>query len=497
MKNSPLYAAIDLGSNSFHMLVVREVAGSIRVVAKVKRKVRLAEGLSSSNEISGAAMERGWNCLRLFAEQLKDIPSENVRIVATATLRLANNSAQFIARASQILSQPIQIISGEDEARLIYQGVCHTSAHGDRNLVIDIGGASTELIIGEQQQILQLNSLNLGCVTWLNRYFSDGMLTEQAFDDACNGAQQVISEIASSYRRCGWQECCGASGTVQAIQEALQAQGETEQISLDKLLKLKQQVLACGSLDALQIQGLAAERLKVFPSGLAILIALFEVLGIESMHLAGGALREGLIHSMLGGEQPKPVHERTIDSLFERYQLDREQGERVARTALKGLSSLKEDWGFDEDVIRLLASACKLHEIGLCIEYKKAPQHAAYLIENLSLPGFTTPQRQLISGLLFNQRDSISLDRLQLQRSVPQNIALRMLRLLRLSIILCMRRANGSIPDFELMAEGEVLTLTLPAGWMEEHYLRASELLDEIRHQQQAGWELRVVERSE
>ncbi len=298
MNSTSLYAAIDLGSNSFHMLVVREAAGSIQTLTRIKRKVRLAAGLNNDNHLSAEAMERGWQCLRLFAERLQDIPQPQIRVVATATLRLAVNAGEFIAKAQTILGCPVQVISGEEEARLIYQGVAHTTGGADQRLVVDIGGASTELVTGTGAQTTSLFSLSMGCVTWLERYFSDRNLAQENFDDAEKAARDVLRPVADELRFHGWKVCVGASGTVQALQEIMMAQGMDERITLAKLQQLKQRAIQCGRLEELEIEGLTLERALVFPSGLAILIAIFTELNIQSMTLAGGALREGLVYGM-------------------------------------------------------------------------------------------------------------------------------------------------------------------------------------------------------
>ncbi|WP_107852771.1 guanosine-5'-triphosphate,3'-diphosphate diphosphatase [Oceanimonas marisflavi] len=492
MKNPSLYAAIDLGSNSFHMLVVQKVEGACRTLAKVKRKVRLAAGLQDDGSLDLAAMERGWDCLRLFAEQLQDVPADQVRIVGTATLRLATNITTFLERAEAILGHPVRVISGEEEAATIYQGVAWTSSGTGRRLVIDIGGASTELVIGEGTSAGLLNSLHMGCVTWLKRYFPEGSLCEANFDRAIAAAQHELSAVAASYLKLGWQHCIGASGTVQAIQEIMIAQGENEQITLDKLLQLKTRAVACGHVDQLQLPGLTPERTPVFASGLAILIALFDTLGIEHMVLAGGALREGLVYGMLGSRQECDAQDRTIDSLIARYQLDREQGERVRNTALQALKQLLPE--ADGDTTCMLARAAMLYELGLCIEYKRAPEHAAYIIRHIDLPGFTVPQKGLLAALLLNQRDDFQLEELQAQCALDASRAVLLARLLRLAIILCLRRTRGTVPEFQLTQQGERLTLTLPAGWSTGHHLRASELLAEARRQSALGWALEVVE---
>ena len=274
----PLYAAIDLGSNSFHMLVVREIGGGVQTLAKIKRKVRLASGLDADLLLSKESMIRGWQCLSLFSEQLRDIPIEQVRIVATATLRCATNAEQFLEKAEQILNNKIRIISGEDEARLIYRGVAQTSSGNGKRLVIDIGGASTELIVGEDNEAYLLNSLDMGCVTWMKRYFPNGELSLDNFEQAKQAASNVIIPVLSDYRRLGWQSCVGASGTIQALVELFSAQGLDERITAEKLNTVIQQMVDAGHLDQLDLEGLADDRKPVFASGVAILSAIFEQL---------------------------------------------------------------------------------------------------------------------------------------------------------------------------------------------------------------------------
>ncbi len=491
---SPLYAAIDLGSNSFHMLVVREVEGAIRTVAKVKRKVRLASGLDDNNLLNQDAMERGWYCLSLFAEQLQDIPKENIRVVGTATLRLATNVDTFLKKAQHILNHEIEVISGQLEAETIYQGVSYTSSGEGNRLVIDIGGASTELVVGEENQAKLLNSLNMGCVTWLKQHFPNGELTQSNFQAAINAAKAVLSPIAGSYLEQGWQTCVGASGTVQALQEIMLAQGQSEQVTLDKLNQLKQQTIDCSNMKNLVLEGLTAERLTVFPSGLAILIAIFETLKIKSMTLAGGALREGLIYAMIGRKRNSGVRETTVNSLISRYQIDSDQAEHVRDTALELYRQVEIEWQLDEHFARpILRWAAMLYEIGLCIEYKKAPQHAAYIIDNIDLPGFTPAQKQLLSALLLNQRGELQLQALLEQNALSAEDGLKLVRLLRIAIKLCMRRTQGTVPKFHLHLSGSKLILQLPKGWSQDHPLRAAELQAEVEEQNrhQVGFEIR------
>ncbi|MBK4715013.1 MULTISPECIES: guanosine-5'-triphosphate,3'-diphosphate diphosphatase [Tenebrionibacter/Tenebrionicola group] len=489
---SSLYAAIDLGSNSFHMLVVREVAGSIQTLARIKRKVRLAAGLDADNMLSREAMARGWQCLQLFSERLQDIPQTQIRVVATATLRLATNAAIFIERAQAILGCPVQVISGEEEARLIYQGVAHTTGGDDRRLVVDIGGASTELVTGTGAQTSSLFSLPMGCVTWLERYFTDRALAKENFAAAEQAAREVLRPLVGKLRYHGWKACVGASGTVQALQEIMMAQGMDEHITLLKLRQLRQRAIQCGRLEELEIEGLTLDRALVFPSGLAILIAIFTELNIESMTLAGGALREGLVYGMLHLTVEQDIRNRTLRNVQRRFMVDVAQAARVESLAQNLAQQVSPQWELDALSQQLLSSACLLHEIGLSIDFKQAPRHAAYLVRNLDLPGYTPAQKTLLATLLLNQTNPVDLSSLHQQNAVPPRIAEHLCRLLRLAIIFASRRRDDCVPALTLTASEEALHLTLPACWLKRHPLGAELLEQEALWQSYVHWPITV-----
>ncbi|KFK93675.1 MULTISPECIES: guanosine-5'-triphosphate,3'-diphosphate diphosphatase [unclassified Serratia (in: enterobacteria)] len=492
--SNTLYAAIDLGSNSFHMLVVREVAGSVQTLARIKRKVRLAAGLDPHNHLSHEAMQRGWQCLKLFSERLQDIPREQIRVVATATLRMASNAAEFLHTAEAILGCPIQVISGQEEARLIYHGVAHTTGGPAQRLVVDIGGGSTELVTGSGAQATQLYSLSMGCVTWLERFFSDRNLGQENFDAAEQAAREMVRPLAPQLCQQGWQICVGASGTVQALQEIMVAQGMDERITLPKLRQLKQRAIQCGKLEELEIEGLTLERALVFPSGLSILLAIFQELNIEYMLLAGGALREGLVYGMLDLPVEQDIRSRTLRNLQRRYLLDIEQAERVSQLATNFSLQVANAWQLDARCRELLHAACLLHEIGLSVDFKQASQHAAYLIRHLDLPGFTPAQKKLLATLLQNQSNTIDLPLLSQQNAVLPRMAQRLCRILRLAIIFASRRRDDTLPAVRLRANDEELHITLPRGWLEQHPLRAETLEQESHWQSDVHWPLYLEE---
>ncbi|MDH5979538.1 guanosine-5'-triphosphate,3'-diphosphate diphosphatase [Vibrio splendidus] len=487
----PLYAAIDLGSNSFHMLVVRHIDGSVQTMAKIKRKVRLAAGLNENNALSTEAMQRGWDCLSLFAERLQDIPKENIRIVGTATLRTAINVDIFLEKANQILGYDINVISGEEEAATIYKGVAHTSGGSGRRLVVDIGGASTEMIIGEGFSAKALTSLKMGCVTWLERHFKDRQLTATNFNNAIEAAKSTLAPILDRYTDIGWDVCVGASGTVQALQEIMLAQGMDEVITHAKLKRLQKQAMITERLEELEIEGLTLERALVFPSGLSILIAIFELLEIDSMTLAGGALREGLAYEMVDELRQEDIRARTIKSVQSRYQMDVSYGEQVAVVAQTLLEQAgAEEWVSEPQAGVLLQTAAKLHEIGLTIDFKKGGEHSAYLLQNLDLPGFTRAQKHYLGELTRRYREQLT--SLPEQHAISGTSSKRILRILRLAILLTHRRNPALEPEFKLATDGNNLTLTLSKQWLADNPLTAAELEIESNRQTDIGWPLNI-----
>ncbi|WP_404341515.1 guanosine-5'-triphosphate,3'-diphosphate diphosphatase [Pseudoalteromonas mariniglutinosa] len=487
-----VYAVIDLGSNSFHMLIAKSIAGGLQTIGRVKRKVRLAAGLDNDNLLSAEAMQRGWECLALFAERLQDIPKQNITIVATATLRLASNANTFKVKAEQILGHKVNVISGELEAKTIYKGVAHTSSCNGRQLVIDIGGASTEVIIGQRFEALHFKSLNMGCVTYLERYFKDQRLNHTNFNAAINAAKVVISEIVTEYKTAGWELASGASGTVQAIQEIMVAQNQDEQLSLDKLLHIKQQSIAYKTISALDLPGLSEERRLVFVSGLAILIALFESLAIQQMGLARGALREGVLYSMVPELHNHDIRKRTVDGLMERYHVDQKQACRVAELSEQLALRVMSQWTeINTNAIAILKTVAKLHEIGLLIEYKLYQKHTAYILANTDMPGFSQSEHKLIVAIAHAHRSDINKDGFN-GLGCYHTLAEHLTRLFRVAVILSMRRQDDVLPKLSLSAENNTLTLVFEGEWLKTHPLMASELELESKQQAKLGWKLIV-----
>lgn len=477
---SPLYAVIDLGSNSFHMLITRQLANSVQVVDKVKRKVRLASGLDENNILSHRAIENGLACLRLFAERLQDIPQENIRIVATATLRLAKNRHDFVHRAEEILTHKITLLSGLDEAKKIYLGVAHTSCGNDKRLVVDIGGASTEIIVGDGFAVNKAVSLDIGCVTFNQQFFGKSELTDDSFTRAITAAEKQISSISEEFIQLGWQCAFSGSGTIQALTEILRYNRLPACVSLKFLYEIRTALIHAKTIDEIAIDGLALERTPVFASGLSILIALFQQLTIKELKLSNGALREGLLYEMLANESPCDIRKNTITALIARFSIDNAQSQRVKAQAQYLFLQLAATWSLTKNnAWQLLEASCDLHEIGLVIGYKNQLQHSGYILSNTDLAGFNHSERILLSTFVQQHQNEIDISALQKQGEICQLLAIKLLVILRLSVLLCHRRQNDTCPDYAVAASESSLTIELSKSWLSANPLTADNLYQE------------------
>ncbi len=481
------FAAVDLGSNSFHLVVVHVVNGNVQIVSKVKQKVRLAAGLDSSNVLDELAMERGWQCLTTFADRLQNIPPENIKIVATATLRLAANAHQFVLKAEAILQLKLHIISGEEEATEIYRGVAYTSTTTGNTLVIDIGGASTEVIVGRDMQPLHLHSFNMGCVTYMQHYFAQGNISQANFEAAIHAATEQISDHAHAFKCFDWQQALGASGTPQAVTETLINKGIHDEIKLAYLYDLQAECISAGHIDALQIDGLAESRRIIFPSGLAILIALFEQLSIKTMNIAGGALREGIIYGMLDDQPLADRRAQTVNVCINKYHIDTDQAVAVTHTAMTLFKSVSQQLNVTAfDGKNMLYTAAMLHEIGLHIDFKKQHEHGAYILKYTTLSGFTKLQKQCISDLVKYHRSDIPEDALNDYPAAVKENLLQLLCVLRLAVVLNIKRShtpaicNGSALALSIDEnDSSQWTLAIDQAWLAENKLVTTELANE------------------
>ncbi|MGB1262330.1 MAG: guanosine-5'-triphosphate,3'-diphosphate pyrophosphatase [Cognaticolwellia sp.] len=491
---SPLYAVVDLGSNSFHMLITRQLADSVQVVARVKRKVRLAAGLNADNILSEQAMAKGLDCLRFFAERLQDISAENIRIVATATLRLAKNRADFIAQAEVILAHNISLLSGVAEAEQIYLGVAHTSCSADKRLVLDIGGASTELVVGHGFTVKKADSLNLGCVTFNQEYFPDGKLSAANFNQAIAAAEQRISTIKAEFCDIGWQCVLGGSGTMQALAEILMYQQKPSVISLAFLYQTRAALENFDQIDDIKLPGLSTERSPVIASGLAILIALFQQFSIPTLTLSNGALREGLLYEMLPNSRTTNIRQRTISALVQRFHIDQKHADSVKQQISLLVSQLKTTWQLtNAHTLAILLASGELHEIGLLLAYKHHQQHSAYILNHAELPGFSQSDRQLMVALVGLYQGDINQMYIEQQSATAPTEAIKLLIILRLAVILCGRRNDDNLPAYQISVADNALSLSLPTAWLNQHALICDELKQENAHLTRLGYRLNII----
>lgn len=490
---SQVVAAVDLGSNSFHMIVARVLNGQLHVLDRLQEMVRLAAGLDDQNRLDKASRERALESLSRFGERLRGMPAGAVRVVGTNTLRRARNAAKFLAAAERTLGHRIEIISGQEEARLIYQGVAHYLPDDERQrLVLDIGGGSTEVVVGRRLEPVRMESLYVGCVGLSRAHFPKGRITPRAMRHAETAAHLEFQPVEAPFRALGWQAAYGSSGTVRAIGAALAARRDGEDgITLDGLYRLRDTLLGAGHVRELKSLGIGEERAGVLPGGLAILIAAFEALKIERLTVSDGALREGLLYDLLGRIRHEDVRAGTIASLTARYHVDRAQAARVARTVREAFAQAAQAWDFGEEEAQALEWAARLHEIGLAIAHSKYHRHGAYLVEHSDLPGFSWQEQRLLAVLIRAHRRRFPEAVFDELPRKSARTARRLAMLLRLAVLLHRGRVEQELPAFTIEAGKRSMRLRFPRGWLAHHPLTHEDLAQEAAFLHPAGLRLK------
>ena len=490
-------AAVDMGSNSFRMVIARVVGDELRMVDRLREGVRLAACLDDRRRISPEGRRRATHCLRMFGQRLRDLPPGSVRAVGTNTLRKARNTEDFLEEAEHALGHPIEVISGQEEARLIFLGASHSlSGTSERRLVVDIGGGSTECIVGEAFEPLRTESLYMGCVGYTQRFFPKGKITAKRMKKAEIAARLEMRPVKMPFRELGWNRAVGTSGTIQAVSSILLQNGWSEQgITPEGLQRLREEILACKDVEDLHLKGLRRDRARVLPGGVAILGALFDSLRIESLSVASGALREGVLYDLLGRIRHEDVRDRTIQRFLEQYQVDVAQTQRVEKTVLYALERVAESWKLDLEVCRpLLKWTSRLHEIGLAIAHGGFHKHGAYLLDHSNMPGFSYQDQRMLSLLVRSARRKFPE---MLFAELPKKrgrMARRLAILLRLAVLLNRSRSQRSLPAFHLEGKGKRLRLTLAAKWLQNHPLTRADLEQEKSYLRAVGYRLEVRE---
>jgi exopolyphosphatase/guanosine-5'-triphosphate,3'-diphosphate pyrophosphatase len=487
MQNGIRLAAVDLGSNSFRLEIGRLDMGQIHRTEYLKETVRQGNGLDEARNLTPEAMERGWECLARFGERLAGFRKHQVRAVATQTLREARNREVFLARAHEVLGFPIDVIPGREEARLIYQGVAHLLPQSDeRRLVVDIGGRSTELILGHAYEAQVMESYRVGSVAWSMKYFPDGQFTAAAFRRAEVAAAAVLDDSLDAYQRSGWDVAYGSSGTVGAVSDVLTAggfapgvvTGEGLDWMLDRLLKAQ-------SADKLKVEGMKDDRRAVIGGGVSVLRAVFNLLGIEQMHTAQGALRHGVLYDLLDREQDQTdLRSTSVQRLLAKFNVDLPQAQRVARVAGQLYAQLDAQRDAvsaanePDRNLRKLSWAAQLHEIGSQISHSDYHKHGAYILDNSDAPGFALPELHRLGLLVLGHRGKLR----KLEADFTDRVFVRQLLVLRLAVILCHARRDPDMKGLQLSSApaANSFSLSCRPGWAEAYPQSAHLLREEV-----------------
>jgi exopolyphosphatase / guanosine-5'-triphosphate,3'-diphosphate pyrophosphatase len=489
-------AAVDLGSNSFHMVVARAHHGQVAIVDRLREMVRLASGLGSRGHLDSESQDRALAALRRFGQRIKDMQADQVRVVGTNTLRKAKNADAFLSAAEEALGHPVEVISGMEEARLVYLGVSHhIDGSSGHNLVIDIGGGSTELIIGEGLAPVFMESLSIGCVGLSQKFFEGGRLTRKRFTRARVAASQELRPVAASFRRRGWKFAIGSSGTIRTAESVVAQLGlEDDGITLAALENMIELMIEARHVDKLSLPGLGADRAPVFAGGIAILAEFIRVFGVNRLAVSDGALREGLLYDMIGRRRHEDAREVSIHALQLRFHVDTEQAERVESTAAALLAEVADSWELrDPKYAQLLQWAARLHEVGLDIAHSKHHLHGAYLLANADLPGFARLEQQLLASLVGNHRrgfEGVALDALNDDWRGP---IFKLIVLLRLAVVLNRARTSEDRPEMRLSGSKDTLVVSLPKGWFTANPLTHADLIQEQGFLAKRGFELKLL----
>jgi len=496
-KEPEILAAVDLGSNSFHMLVARFSHGQPKVLDRIREMVRLAEGLGANGQLSKGRRQLALECLSRFGERLRDLSADSVRVVGTNTLRKVGQNSDFVAEASERIGHSIEIISGIEEARLVYQGVVHTSpAIEGPQLVIDIGGGSTEIIRGQGFEPEALDSLKIGCVGISERAFESGKLSKSRFKKARLDVRLKLEPVRSQYSGIELEGVSGASGTIRAAASVLsELAGEPTPITVEGLQTLIDLLIDMEHIDNISLPGLSDQRAPVFAGGIAILIEVMSRLGLEQMTVADGALREGIIYDMVGRLTNEDARDRAVRSMEKRFNIDEKQADRVEATALVLFEQVAEQWGLDQvSWEQLLAWAARLHEVGLHIAHTRYNRHGAYLIENADMPGFPTEEQRVLARLVGEHRGRFGRVEVGEIPEAWETPVQRLTVLLRLAALFNRGRTESTLPELKCRGDNGKFSLLMAPEQKELNPLTWADLEREKKYLAETGLKMKLVE---
>jgi exopolyphosphatase/guanosine-5'-triphosphate,3'-diphosphate pyrophosphatase len=480
-------AAVDLGSNSFHCQIARVDGDQTYPLDSLREAVRLGAGLDDEKNLDEASQGRAIHCLQRFGERLRSFQPSDVRALGTNTLRVAKNAAAFLKKAESALGFPIEVIAGREEARLIYLGVSHSlPVSGERRLVVDIGGGSTEFIVGEGYKPQRLDSLYMGCVSFSRQFFKDGKLSKGAFKQAELAARTELQHIVSGFSRRNWKHAVGSSGTARALAQVLQLNGLSESgITPDGLERLRAQLIKAGELSRIAIEGLRDDRASVLPGGLAIMTAVLAELDIEHMTVADGAMREGIVLDMLGRTHHRDTRDATVTQFMHRYHVDVPQARRVSQLAMTLYQQIAGD---EAGAAPDLAWAAKLHEIGISVAYSSYHRHSAYIVANADMPGFTREEQHRMAQLLLAHRRSLK----KILPELDESTDWRRVFALRLAVLFCRRRTSNNPRILSAKSGENKFRLAIDPAWALRNPLTNTVLRDEVREWEKVGVDVKI-----
>ncbi len=490
-------AAVDLGSNSFHMIIGSDDDHGISIIDRVREMVRLGADMDQRQRISPDAKHRALTCLANFCERLTGFDDDQVVVVGTNTLRKAANAGSFIRRAEETLGFPINVISGIEEARLIYTGVNYSLQEDrGRRMVVYIGGGSTEIIVGDGKELLDLKSMEMGCVSFTQRFMPKGKIDKKKMNQAILAAEVKLEPHIRKLREFGIADAIGSSGTARAIEQVVVAQDwSTAGITRTSLQKLRDSLITAGHINNVSLAGLSPERSPVFPGGVAILYAIFEVLGLEEMRISGGALREGALLELSGRRHRLDRRSQTVNELITRFHIDPRQSSQVRSTTRILFEFVAGDWSLKKHHRKLLNWAAQLHEIGLSLTHSQYHKHGAYILKHMELAGFSRQDQDMISTLIRLQRKKFDLPLLAETPKSNRTALSRLAIILRMAVVLNRGRLPEQLPILNLKANERSITLLLPENWQDGRPLTMADLEKEARELRKAGYLLTVITR--
>ncbi|PNS08304.1 exopolyphosphatase [Solilutibacter silvestris] len=495
LRDGDLLAAVDLGSNSFHMVVARYTLGQLRVVDRIREMVRMAEGLDRSGQLSAPVQQRALDCLSRFGQRIRDIPPWRVRALATNSVRRLRDSQEFLVPAEIALGHSIEVVSGREEARLVYLGVAHAQPpkRGELRLVMDIGGGSTECIIGSGLEPIERESLQVGCVATTRRFFANGKLTRKKWKQALTAVAAEFQQFSNTYRALGWDDAMGSSGTIKAIGKICAGTGISNgEITPEALWHVRELMLAAGSINKIQLPGLSDDRTPVIAGGVVVLEAAFATLGIRQMDVSKAAMREGILYDMIGRAGGDDARDSSVNAMMQRYGVDIAQATRVERTATELFAQVHKSWKLDPDDGLILGWAARLHEIGLVIAHSQYHLHGAYVLEHSDVAGFTQQEQQMLAILVRSHRRGLPKSMFDALPARLRQTTRRLCVLLRLAVLMHRSHEGQAIPRLRLRADKNTMRLELSGRWLDERPLLRADLLGEQADIASLGFKLIV-----